>query len=69
MEAGLGFFCALDKQGGFVGSDVLIRQKEQGLKQRLVALKYIGRGAPPRAHYGVFSKEGEALSELTSGVL
>ena len=69
VEAGLGFFCALDKQGGFVGSDVLIRQKEQGLKQRLVALKYIGRGAPPRAHYGVFSKEGEALSELTSGVL
>jgi aminomethyltransferase len=69
LEAGLGFFCALDKNGGFIGSDILIKQKEDGLKERLVALKYTGRGAPPRAHYEVFSKEGERLSELTSGVL
>ena len=69
MEAGLGFFCALDKAGGFIGSDILTRQKEQGLEERLVALQYTGRGAPPRAHYAVLSKEGEVLSELTSGVL
>ena len=69
LEAGLGFFCALEKQGGFIGSDVLARQKADGLKQRLVALQYTGRGAPPRAHYGVYGKDGEQLSELTSGVL
>ncbi|MCP5536676.1 MAG: glycine cleavage system aminomethyltransferase GcvT [Akkermansiaceae bacterium] len=69
LEAGLGFFCALDKEGGFIGSDALIKQKEEGLKQRLVALKYTGRGAPPRAHYEVYTKEGECISELTSGVL
>jgi aminomethyltransferase len=67
IEAGLGFFCALDK-GDFIGRDVLIQQKEEGLKERLVAIKYSGKGAPPRAHYEVFSKEGERLSELTSGV-
>lgn len=68
LEAGLGFFCALDK-GDFIGRDALVRQKEEGLGERLVALKYTGRGAPPRAHYGVFSKQGEQLAELTSGVL
>ncbi len=68
LEAGLGFFCVLDK-GGFIGRDVLVRQKEDGLKERLVALQYTGKGAPPRAHYEVFSKEGELISELTSGVL
>ncbi|MBT8037636.1 MAG: glycine cleavage system aminomethyltransferase GcvT [Verrucomicrobiae bacterium] len=69
LQAGLGFFCSLDKAGGFIGRDVLAQQKEEGLVERLVALKYTGRGAPPRAHYEVFSKEGERLSELTSGVL
>jgi|TARA_B110000908_G_scaffold172784_1_gene243247 aminomethyltransferase len=69
LQAGLGFFCALDKEGGFIGSDALIKQKEEGLKERLIALKYTGRGAPPRAHYEVFTKEGERVSELTSGIL
>ncbi|WP_309491009.1 glycine cleavage system aminomethyltransferase GcvT [Oceaniferula flava] len=68
IEAGLGFFCALEK-GDFIGRDVLVKQKEDGLKERLVALKYTGKGAPPRAHYEVYSKDGELLSELTSGVL
>lgn len=66
VQAGLGFFCAIDKE--FIGRDVLKRQKEEGMTERLVAIKYIGKGAPPRAHYGVFSKEGEQIGELTSGV-
>lgn len=67
LQAGLGFFCALDTD--FIGADVLRKQKENGLGERLVAIKYTGKGAPPRAHYGVFSKEGEQLGELSSGVL
>ena len=69
LEAGLGFFCDLNKDGGFVGSESLIKQKADGLKRRLVALKYTGRGAPPRAHYSVHDKGGEQISELSSGVL
>ncbi|MGB0775222.1 MAG: glycine cleavage T C-terminal barrel domain-containing protein, partial [Akkermansiaceae bacterium] len=68
IEAGLGFFCALDK-GDFIGGGALRKQKEEGLKERLVAIKYTGKGAPPRAHYEVYSKDGERISELTSGVL
>ena len=66
LEAGLGFFCALDKP--FIGSDILMQQKQSGLNERLVAIQYNERGAPPRAHYSVHSKEGEHLGELTSGV-
>jgi aminomethyltransferase len=67
LQAGLGFFCALETD--FIGVDVLRKQKAEGLGERLVAIKYTGKGAPPRAHYGVFSKEGEQLGELSSGVL
>jgi len=66
LQAGLGFFCALDTS--FIGREVLLKQKENGLEEKLVALKYVGRGAPPRAHYLVYDKEGKELGELSSGV-
>lgn len=68
IEAGLGFFCALDKE--FTGVDILRKQKEDGPKQRLVAIQYTDKGAPPRSHYGVYLRgKNEPLGELTSGVL
>jgi glycine cleavage system aminomethyltransferase T/glycine/D-amino acid oxidase-like deaminating enzyme len=36
LEAGLGFAVKFDKAGGFIGRDALLRQKQDGLKQRLV---------------------------------
>lgn len=36
LEAGLGFAVRMDKAGGFIGREALLRQKETGLKQRLV---------------------------------
>ncbi|MGB6221114.1 glycine cleavage system aminomethyltransferase GcvT [Haloferula sp.] len=68
LEAGLGFFVDLEK-GDFVGREVLARQKQEGLKQRLVALEYLEKGAPPRAHYKVVMEDGTELGELGSGVL
>ena len=68
-SAGLGFAVSLTKECGFIGDEVVKKEKEEGFKERLVALAYTGKGAPPRAHYGVFTKEGEQISELTSGVL
>ena len=35
LEAGLGFCVAWNKQGGFVGREALLRQKEQGITRRL----------------------------------
>ena len=68
LEAGLGFFVALEK-GDFVGREVLARQKAEGLEQKLVAIEYLDKGAPPRAHYKVVTEDGEELGELGSGVL
>ncbi len=67
IEAGLGFFCALDTD--FIGADVLREQKANGPKQRLVAIEYTDKGAPPRAHYKVHLPGGPEISELSSGVL
>jgi aminomethyltransferase len=67
VEAGLGFFCAMEK-GDFVGRETLARQKSDGPATRLVALRYLEKGAPPRSHYPVISAGGEAIGELSSGV-
>ena len=36
LEGGLGFAVKFDKTGGFIGRDALLRQKEVGLRKRLV---------------------------------
>lgn len=68
IEAGLGFFVDLGK-GDFFGREVLARQKAEGPALKLAAIRYLERGAPPRAHYPVRSADGQVLGELSSGVL
>ena len=68
IEAGLGFFCTLEK-GAFIGRDTLVRQKADGPAVKLTALRYLDKGPPPRAHYPVVSADGAVLGELASGVL
>jgi len=65
IEAGLGFFVALDK-GGFNGRPVLAEQKANGTKKKLVAFKMTGKSAPPRPHYPVWVGGGPA-GIVTSG--
>jgi len=36
IEAGLGFAVSFKKEGGFIGKEALIKQKEEGIKKRLV---------------------------------
>lgn len=67
LEAGLGFFVDLEK-GGFVGSDVLFSQKQNGLPSKLCGLQMEGKAPPPRPHYPVLHN-GQKISETTSGVL
>jgi glycine cleavage system T protein (aminomethyltransferase) len=68
IEAGLGFFVALDK-GEFIGRQPLADQKAKGPRKRLVAFKMTERSAPPRPHYPIWStgpKPGP-LGEVVSG--
>jgi aminomethyltransferase len=66
IEAGLGFFVAADK-GQFVGSSVIIPQKQDGVSRRLVAFKMTGKSAPPRSDYAIYSPSGELLGKTVSG--
>ena len=49
----------------FVGKESLNKQKEAGLKRKLVGRKLLQRGVL-RPHYPVFA-EGQPVGELTSG--
>ncbi|MCB1092407.1 MAG: glycine cleavage system protein T, partial [Verrucomicrobiae bacterium] len=70
IEAGLGFFVKLDKPGGFVGREVLARQKETGPGVKLSAIRQIDKGPPPRHDYAVFLPgEPEPIATLSSGSL
>lgn len=68
IEAGLGFFVALDK-GEFTGRSVLAEQKAKGVTKKCVAFKMAERTAPPRPHYPIWSTgPGAALvGEVVSG--
>lgn len=67
LEAGLAFFCSLDKKQGFIGCQSLVEQKKQGVPHKLVALQMAEKSPPPRPHYNLLSSEGESLGELASG--
>ncbi len=68
IEAGLGFFCDFDK-GDFIGRGTLAIQKAEGPPVKLTAIRYLDKGAPPRAGYPVLLADGTAIGELASGVL
>jgi aminomethyltransferase len=66
LDAGLGFFVSLTKEASFPGKDVLLRQKSEGLKEKLVAFRLKDKGPPPRPHYHVF-QDTEQVGEVCSG--
>jgi aminomethyltransferase len=68
IEAGLGFFVALDK-GEFVGRAALAGQKAKGTGRKLVAFKMTDRSAPPRPHYPIWTRGPRAatIGEVVSG--
>ncbi|QQL44339.1 glycine cleavage system aminomethyltransferase GcvT [Sulfuriroseicoccus oceanibius] len=67
LQAGLKFAVAMDK-GEFTGRSVLAKQLEEGLGERLVAFKMVGKSPPPRPHYPV-AVNGEIISEACSAGL
>jgi aminomethyltransferase len=66
MEAGLGYFVALDKPE-FVGRSVLAKQKTEGTSKKCVAFKMTGKSAPPRPTYPICLPGGGAVGEVVSG--
>lgn len=68
IEAGVGFFVALDK-GEFVGRSVLAEQKAKGAAKKLVAFKMSDKAPPPRPHYPIWSSGStpSKIGEVVSG--
>ena len=66
LEAGFGFFVKVDKPGGFIGQPVLKRQKEEGLRRKIVGLRLEDKGVP-RAGMDVADPSGKMVGTVTSG--
>jgi aminomethyltransferase len=64
LEANLGWICKLDK-GDFTGREALARQKEEGVKRKLVGFEVTDRGIA-RDHQDVLI-DGQRVGQVTSG--
>lgn len=71
LQGGVAFTVALDKPGGFIGQDVLVRQKAEGtLKRRLVQVKVASEGGetPPMLfHHEPLMRDGAIVGSIMSG--
>jgi len=67
IEAGLAWTISKNKRvpGAFIGSDVVVRQLEEGVNAKRVGI--IVEGPPAREHTEIQSEEGESLGAITSG--
>lgn len=64
IMAGLSMFCKLDKEE-FIGKDALIRQKTEGVAQKLVGIELEGKAIP--RHGYIVLKDNAAIGEVTTG--
>ncbi|MDH3380397.1 MAG: FAD-dependent oxidoreductase, partial [Gammaproteobacteria bacterium] len=67
LEAGLGFAVALDKPGGFIGRDALMRQKQHPLKRRLVQF-VLDDPQPMLYHEEPIWRDGVRVGRTTSAM-
>jgi aminomethyltransferase len=64
LEANLGWICKLDK-GDFIGREPLARQKEEGVKRKLIGFEVTDRGIARDDQEVVV--EGQRVGKVTSG--
>lgn len=65
IEAGVGFFVALEKTD-FVGRSAMAQHKAGGARKKCVAFKMTGKSAPPRPGYPIWTA-GAKVGEVVSG--
>ncbi len=66
LEAGLDWIVKFTPNNQFIDRDHMLALKENGINQKLIGFKMIGKGIP-RQHYKIFSLHGEDIGEVTSG--
>jgi len=68
LEAGLSWITKFSEGNDFINRPALEKQKEQGLKKRLVGFILTERGIP-RQHYPLMDAAGNQIGEVTSGTM
>lgn len=66
LEAGLGWITKFTKD--FVNSDALAKQKEEGVKRKLIAFELVEKGIP-RHDYIIVDPQGSEIGIVTSGTM
>jgi len=66
LEAGLGFAVKLEKEGGFIGREALLQQKEQELERRLLQFK-LEDPQPLLYHNEPVWRDNEIVGYISSG--
>lgn len=66
LEAGLGWITKFNKD--FVNSEALKKEKEEGVKNKLIGFELKERGIP-RHDYKILDADGNAIGHVTSGTM
>jgi len=66
LEAGLGWVTKFTKD--FINSDNLKKQKEEGVKRKLIGFELLEKGIP-RHDYEIVDKNGNTIGKVTSGTM
>jgi aminomethyltransferase len=65
LEARLSFVVKFQK-GNFIGKNMLLKQKDEGIKRKRVGIRMIERGIP-RQGFEIYDDKGEKIGYITSG--
>ncbi|MDX6324448.1 MAG: hypothetical protein QOK15_802 [Nocardioidaceae bacterium] len=65
LEAGLGFAVAWEKPGGFQGREALLRQREQGVRRRLMQFT-LSEPQPVLLHEEPIFRDGQLVGRISS---
>ena len=68
LEAGLGWITKFADGNDFINRAALEKQKEEGVRKRLVGFELLERGIP-RQHYPICDSEGNRIGVVTSGTM
>lgn len=68
LEAGLGWITRFTEGNTFIDRTYLEKQKDEGIKRKLVPFVLIDRGIP-RQHYPVLNDKDQIIGEVTSGTM
>ncbi|MGF7139510.1 glycine cleavage system aminomethyltransferase GcvT [Roseimarinus sediminis] len=68
IEAGLGWITKLNDEKEFIGKELILQLKADGLKKRLRGFKMIDRGIP-RHGYEIFDANDNKIGQVSSGTM